>query len=160
MNSTQQQQTSNMATPIKKTKTKKTEQTEVTFVKVVRYTTTLTKKDLMEDDAYAWQNGTLLTKEEKEVLWKRLCARSSGGCVEVGNDYEEEDENGDWTEDDMNDVLQEEIDEMMTDEQKEAMKKAEAEQVAKWREELKAEQEELKAEQEELKARLAKYEAV
>jgi len=102
-----------MATPIKKTKTKKVEQTEVTFVKVVRYTQTLTKKDFMREyDTYERADGTRLTAEEKEVLWKRLCERSACGEIEFDDVYEEEDESGDWTEDTMNDVIQEEIDEM------------------------------------------------
>lgn len=107
MNTSTEQQTKMETTQ----KQKRPAVTELTFVKVVKYTKTITKKEFMEDKQ-EHADGKLLTEEEKKELWKRLVKRSYCGEIEYDDVYDEEDENGDWTEDVVNDIMEEEIAEM------------------------------------------------
>ena len=91
--------------------------TEITFVYIVRYTKTVTKKDFLDED-HAWENGTEMTQDEKKTLWKKLVKESIGGEIEMDEGYEEEDDSGSWTDDLYEDVVNEQIDEMTEEKKK------------------------------------------
>ena len=92
-----------------------TTRTELTFVKVVRYTQTITKEDFLMRDGVGFADREM-TEEEKETLWQRVCrlADSYTGEVEPENEYDEEDKSicYEWTDPIVDDIIASETDDM------------------------------------------------
>lgn len=88
---------------------------KLTFTKKVVYTSELTFDEFMEEDYYAGADygvtGRKLTADEKKDLWLKLCRESANGDFE-DDDYEEEDDDGEWTESFRDDTIQGTCDEM------------------------------------------------
>ena len=73
-----------------------TPQNTITFVKIVKYTQTYTKKEFLKNNS-VFYDGTDLNEEEKEKMWTRLIEKSCRGEITDPHVQKENDKEHGWT---------------------------------------------------------------